>query len=55
MATIAATVTTKMRTATSRLWSRKSRNPEDAVVFGSPRCAPRPPTRSLSWLRTDIA
>src|SRR5579863_6543805 len=52
MTTMAATVAMKIRQETSRLFSRKSRKPE-AVGDGLPR-APRPPTRSRSWLRTDI-
>src|SRR5580700_9585245 len=53
--TIAATVTMNISPATRRLWSRKSLKPDPGAEFGSPRRDPRPPTRSLSWLRTDMS
>src|SRR5580700_3771746 len=53
--TIAATVTTNIRPATRRLRSRKSLKPDPGAEFGSPRRTPRPPTSSLSWLRTDMS
>jgi len=52
--TIAATVTMKMRPATRRLRSRKSAIAE-RVTGRAERPAPRPPRRSRSWLRTDMA
>ena len=54
MTTIAATVTRKMRNATRRLLSRKSPIAECASGRAE-RLAPRPPSRSRSWLRTDMA
>src|SRR5208283_3788946 len=54
MATIAATVTTKMTIAIRRLRSRKSRKAEDDGASGPLPRAPIPPTSSFSWLRTDM-
>ena len=56
MTTIAATVTMKITAAMSRLRSMNSPIAEVTGEVGGrlPRRALKPPTRSLSWLRTDI-
>jgi hypothetical protein len=53
MSTIAATVTMKIRAATSRLRSKNSSAGEYAEDVAGRR-ALRPPTRSFHWFLTDI-
>src|SRR5881394_1901699 len=55
MTAIAATVTMKINAATTRLRSRNSPMADGVAAVDRPvRRAFSPPTRSLSWLRTDI-